>query len=228
MPPVWVCIRGYSKRVDGRPPPADPLVVDTVDSSLELARLADAPAIAAMSCRLIEAGLAPSWPAERVTRHIRGAESLVLTARRAGRLLGFGIMQYGETTAHLNLLAVEPWCQRRGLGRALISWLEGSAVVAGAFLIQLELRASNADAHAFYVAQGFADTGRVTGYYQHREDAIQMAKDLSVAPRPSSLAEEPTPPDTPGGSGCGRDFLARLGLDRARGSGSSPPSTPPS
>lgn len=161
--------------------------MDTVDHRLELARLADAPAIAAMSCRLIEAGLAPSWPAERVARHIRGAESLVLAAKRSECLVGFAIMQFGDTTAHLNLLAVDARSQRRGIGRALLSWLEESAVVAGTFVIQLELRASNAAAQAFYTAQGYREAGRVAGYYQRVEDAIQMVRNLSVTPLPPGI-----------------------------------------
>jgi [ribosomal protein S18]-alanine N-acetyltransferase len=170
------------------------LAVDTVDHRLELARIADAPAIAAMSCRLIEAGLSPSWPAERVARHIRGADSLVLTAKRCASLIGFAIMQFGETTAHLNLLAVDASSQRRGLGRALLSWLEESAVVAGTFVIELELRASNAAAHAFYAARGYRDRGRVAGYYQRVEDAIQMDKNLSVAPLLPDVSNQPATP----------------------------------
>src|SRR6185437_9130536 len=57
----------------------------TREHHLELARLADAPMIAGMSSRLIEAGLTPSWPAERVARHIRNPDSVVLTSRHSGR-----------------------------------------------------------------------------------------------------------------------------------------------
>jgi ribosomal protein S18 acetylase RimI-like enzyme len=152
-----------------------------VEHHLELARMADAPLIASMSRRLVESGLTPSWPSERVARHIGNAESVVLTAKRPGALLGFAIMQFGDTTAHLNLLAVEPGHQRRGLGRALLSWLEQSAVVAGTFLIELELRATNLGARAFYEQLGYRETGRVPGYYQRLEDAIRMARDLRVS-----------------------------------------------
>jgi ribosomal protein S18 acetylase RimI-like enzyme len=154
--------------------------MDLVQHRLELARRADAPLIAAMSRRLVEAGLTPSWPAPRVARHIDSTESIVLTAKRAGALLGFAIMQFGDTTAHLNLLAVETAHQRRGLGRALIAWLEESAVVAGTFLIELELRATNLAARTFYEQLGYRETGRVPGYYQQLEDAIRMARDLTV------------------------------------------------
>ena len=145
-----------------------------------LAREGDAPLIAEMSGRLIEAGLTPSWPPERVLRHVRHAESLVLTAKQGGELQGFAIMQFGDATAHLNLLAVEAARQRRGLGRGLVSWLEETAMVAGTFLVQLELRATNAAARAFYESLGYRETGRVPGYYQQLEDAVRMARDLRV------------------------------------------------
>lgn len=201
--------------------------MDTVDHRLQLARRADAPAIAAMSSRLIEAGLAPSWPASRVDRHIASEDSVVLTAKRAGRLIGFAIMQFGDATAHLNLLAVAGPSQRHGLGRALIAWLEESAVVAGTFAIQLELRATNAAAHAFYEAQGYRDIGRVPGYYQRLEDAIRMAKDLSVAPHPGEAPAVAA-------SASAASFLESLRgprngerSDGSRGGGSERPASPP-
>jgi ribosomal-protein-alanine N-acetyltransferase len=150
------------------------------DYRIDLARDRDVSLIAGMSRRLIEAGLAPTWPAERVLRHLRHAESVVLTAKSGAELHAFAIMQFGDTTAHLNLLAVEPSRQRRGLGRGLLSWLEESAMVAGTFLIQLELRATNTGARAFYEALGYQETGRVRGYYQQMEDAVQMQRDVRV------------------------------------------------
>jgi ribosomal-protein-alanine N-acetyltransferase len=111
---------------------------------------------------------------------MRHAESMVLTAREGAEILGFAIMQFGDASAHLNLLAVESDTQRRGVGRALLGWLEESAVTAGTFLIGLELRDGNLGARAFYDALGYRETGRVLGYYQGVEDAIQMARDLRV------------------------------------------------
>lgn len=150
------------------------------DCVIELARMSDAPHIASMSRRLIEEGLAPTWPAERVLRHIRHAESVVLTARSAGKLLGFAIMQYADDSAHLNLLAVESADRRRGIGRRLLVWLEETAITAGTFLVQLELRASNQNARLFYEALGYHEVARVPGYYQRVEDAVRMQRDLRV------------------------------------------------
>ena len=104
----------------------------------------------------------------------------MLTARIAGAIGGFAIMQYGDDAAHLNLLAVEPIHQRQGIGRELMRWLEETARVAGTFRIRLELRAANRVARAFYSALGYHENGWVRGYYQGVEDALRFERDLTV------------------------------------------------
>jgi ribosomal protein S18 acetylase RimI-like enzyme len=133
-----------------------------------------------MSRRLVEAGLEPSWTVERIERHIRHEDSVGVTARLRGQLAGFAIMQFADTTAHLNLLAVEAAFRRRGLGRRLVHWLEQTALVAGTFTVSLELRADNGIAGRFYEALGYREVGRIHGYYQRVEDAIRMRRELSV------------------------------------------------
>ncbi len=156
------------------------------EPEIVLARRRDAAPLASMSRRLVEAGLDPSWTVERIERHIRHEDSVVAIARVRTQLAGFAIMQYGDTTAHLNLLAVEPAFRRQGIARRLVQWLEESAVVAGTFTISLELRADNVVAERFYESLGYREIGRVRGYYQRVEDAIRMRRELSVrSPTPS-------------------------------------------
>jgi ribosomal-protein-alanine N-acetyltransferase len=145
---------------------------------LQLARLADAPRLATMSQELIEAGLRPAWSASRITWHIRHPESVVLTACYRGEPAGFGIMRYGDDTAHLNLLAVSPSHRRRGVARRIMAWLEETALTAGTFVISLELRATNQGAFTFYASLGYQEIGRIAGYYQGVEHAIRMSRDL--------------------------------------------------
>jgi ribosomal-protein-alanine N-acetyltransferase len=144
------------------------------------ARRRDVTRCAAMARRLVEAGLEPCWSVERIERHLRHDDSVVLSARVAGSVAGFAIMQYGDDAAHLNLLAVDPSQQRQGIGRRLIGWLEDTACVAGTFSIRLEVRASNRVARAFYAALRYRETGWVRGYYQGIEDAVRFARDLTV------------------------------------------------
>ncbi|HEY4339402.1 MAG TPA: GNAT family N-acetyltransferase [Steroidobacteraceae bacterium] len=150
------------------------------DYRFELAVARDAVAIASLSRRIIEAGLPPAWPADRVLCHIKRTDSVVVTARIHGLLAGFAIMQFGDTHAHLNLLAVETAHQRRGLGRRIVNWLHESALVAGTFDVGLELRANNIGAQRFYESLQYRAGDLMRGYYQGLEDARRMTRDLRV------------------------------------------------
>jgi len=149
---------------------------------LELARVADAPIIATMSRALIEVGLRWSWTPQRVAREVRDRNTNVLVARCASRIVAFAIMRYGETHAHVNLLAVDPRYRRRGLGRRMMAWLEASAVVAGIAEIGLEVRVSNPGARRFYRMLGYQEIGLLQGYYCGVEAAVGMKRALLVSP----------------------------------------------
>jgi len=145
---------------------------------LQPARVADAVLLAEMSQAHIENGLKPAWGAPRIRWHVRDADSVVLTARVGAGIAGFAIMRYAETNAHLNLLAVAPAHRRRGVARALVQWLEETALTAGTFVIGLELRERNDAARAFYRALGYRELGKIPGYYQGLESAIRMVRDV--------------------------------------------------
>ena len=133
-----------------------------------------------MSRRLIEHGLAWSWDEDRVERSLRNRDCVVLAARDRRRVVGFAIMEFYAVHAHLNLLAVQPGNQRQGVGRQLLEWLEASARTAGIFKVNLELRATNEGAQTFYEKIGYRWVGRKVAYYDGREDAVRMARDLTV------------------------------------------------
>ncbi len=173
-------------------------------STLGLARASDAREIAEMSRDMVEHGLPWSWTPARVQHFITGSESSVVVARRDrngaylrgdapsnrrfiddryGRVRrgidAFAIMQFGDEVAHLNLLAVAPEHRLQGLGRQLIDWLTATAIEAGVFRINLELRTRNEQARAFYEKLGFEALGVVQGYYQGREAALRMTRRLA-------------------------------------------------
>jgi ribosomal-protein-alanine N-acetyltransferase len=150
-------------------------------SLLSLARAADARAIAEMSRDLIEQGLTWSWTPARVQHFIGGRDSSVVVARREGRIAAFAIMNFGDEVGHLNLLAVATAHRRQGLGMQMLNWLCATAVVAGIFRVNLELRTHNHEARAFYERCGFEQKGFIQGYYQGREAALRMSKRLEQA-----------------------------------------------
>ena len=115
-----------------------------------------------------------------VAKHIRHRDSVVLTARVGGKLVGFAIMRFADETAHLNLLAIEPTYERLGIGRRLVEWLEETAVTAGTFVIALEVRAANVGARWFYRRLGYREDCCIAGYYCRVENAVRMVRDLRV------------------------------------------------
>lgn len=147
---------------------------------LGLARSSDAREIAEMSRDLIEQGLTWSWTPARVQHFITGAESSVIVARRERHVAAFAIMHFGDDVAHLNLLAVAPEHRRQGLGSQLMDWLTTTAIEAGVFRINLEVRTQNEAARSFYERLGFTRLGVVQGYYQGREAALRMSRRLEI------------------------------------------------
>jgi ribosomal-protein-alanine acetyltransferase len=140
----------------------------------------EADAIAVLSRDCIEQGLQWSWTAQRVRRCIDDRDTNVVVIRDRGVIAGFAIMKYGDAEAQLFLLAVTPSHRRRGIGTALLSWLEVTARTAGIRVIRLQVRSTNASAIAFYRSVGFRATAVHTAYYQGAEDALLMTWDLTA------------------------------------------------
>jgi ribosomal-protein-alanine N-acetyltransferase len=153
------------------------------DLILELARPADATAIATMSRDLIEFGLSWRWTPQRVAASIRAPEVNVLVARIHQQTAGFAIMRYGEHVAHLDLLGVGLQYRRLGVGRQLIEWLEKCALIAGIIRVVLEVRAQNEGAQLFYKRLGYRPLVHLPGYYQGVEAAVRMGRDLRASQR---------------------------------------------
>jgi ribosomal-protein-alanine N-acetyltransferase len=168
--------------------------------TLRLAIPADAKQIAFMSRDLIESGLGWSWNPARVESALRHRETLTLVACDRGqpgegeRVVAFAIMQFGDEHAHLSLLAVRPTHWRTGLGRRMLEWLIESSYAAGVAAIHLELRAANQAARRFYRALGFTESAYIPGYYQGREMALRMLRELRKPGVTAAQWQLPAPP----------------------------------
>ena len=80
-------------------------------------------------------------------------------------------------------LSVVPDARRAGLGRALLRQFVEFAAQAGAERCFLEVRVSNAPAHALYASEGFEPVARRDDYYpatasSPREDALVLRRAL--------------------------------------------------
>ena len=145
---------------------------------LRPAHLSEATTIAAMSRLHVEYGLRWRWTPQRVKSMIKDRDTMALVATAAGEIAGFAIMRFGDTDAHLYLLAVAPKSRRAGIGRALLGWLEKSCDTAGIRRIRVELRESNDGALAFYRRLRYWRIGEIRGYYDGRESAVVLMKTL--------------------------------------------------
>jgi [ribosomal protein S18]-alanine N-acetyltransferase len=154
--------------------------------SIGLARSADVVEIACMSRDLIENGLRWSWTPRRVAASVGRSNALVVVARAEDQIAGFGIMRYGDDEAHLDLLGVDHDYRGGGLGRRLVEWLEKPALIAGITAVFLEVRGSNRGAQAFYERLGYRKLAHIADYYQGRESAIRMGRELGCWGQPES------------------------------------------
>jgi len=155
-----------------------PGLIMITDYKVRFALPTDAADIADMSRDFIEHGLGWGWTKGRVLRNIHDKATNVAVIREGGQLFGFGIMRYGDESAHLFLLGVHFLRRRRGVGTALVSWLEASARTAGIESVRVEARVSNKSARAFYQSLGYKEIGRVPQYYRGVEDAVRFEKRL--------------------------------------------------
>jgi len=153
------------------------------DIAIRLAAIADASTIAALSRDTIEQGLPWSWRPGRVARAIRAGDTNVVVAGPAGRIDGFGIMSYLEDDAHLLLFAVRPEHRRRGVGSALLRWLEEVARACGARRIRVEARRENEAARSFYNEHGYHERAIAHGMYSGVVDGVRLEKWLRVDDR---------------------------------------------
>ncbi len=86
------------------------------------------------------------------------------------------------TGPYLNLLAVVPAFQGRGLGGLALAWMETEARASGARNCFLCVAAFNDAARAFYRRNGYTDAALLDDLIKDGEDEILMRKRLQSAP----------------------------------------------
>ena len=148
----------------------------TADVAVRLASAADAADISIMSRDYIEHGLPWTWTAARVETAIRDANINVVVVGERSAICAFGIMSYPDDDAHLLLLAVRRAQQRRGVGSAILCWLEEAARTAGAKRVRVECRRDNAAARNFYCERGYQEISITTRFYRGLKDGIHLVK----------------------------------------------------
>jgi len=150
--------------------------------TIRFATRVDAAAIAALSRDEIEHGLPWTWREPRVAHAIADPDTNVIVVGPPGAVVAFGVMYYADDDAHLLLFAVHRSQQRRGVGSALLQWLEEAARAAGAQRIRVEARMDNEAARSFYSERAYHERAIVRRMYSARLDGVKLEKWLRAAP----------------------------------------------
>lgn len=133
-----------------------------------------------MVLKFVEAGLEhQSWTVNRLAQHLRSPKTVSFAIRRPKALIGFVMLQIQRTTAHLDLLVVNPDFRRQGIGRQLVEEALQLAAVSHATEISLEVRKSNTSAQIFYQRLGFVRDREIERYYCAKETAIRFKRLLT-------------------------------------------------
>ena len=115
------------------------------------------------------AGLTRPWndPHRDIARKLQVRPEWLLVAEAEGEILGTVMAGYDGHRGSVNYLAVSPTRRRAGLGRVLMAEAERMLAEAGCPKVNLQLRAGNDEALAFYEALGYA-----------RDDVVSLGKRL--------------------------------------------------
>jgi ribosomal-protein-alanine N-acetyltransferase len=160
----------------------DENLMKTADVDVRLASAADAEAIAEMSRDYIEHGLPWTWTEARIEAAIRDPDINVVVVGDRGAISAFGIMSYPDDDAHLLLFAVRRHQRRRGVGSAVLHWLEEAARTAGAKRIRVECRRDNGAARNFYCEHAYQELSITRKFYRGLMDGIHLVKWLRPIP----------------------------------------------
>jgi ribosomal protein S18 acetylase RimI-like enzyme len=118
----------------------------------------DAPDEAAVVALWQRCGLTRPWndPHKDIRRKRAVRPDLFLVVEVEGAIVGTVMVGYDGHRGWINYLAVDPACQRRGIGRALMDEAERLLRAEGCPKINLQVRTANTDAIEFYRRVGYA------------------------------------------------------------------------
>lgn len=104
---------------------------------------------------------------------------LIATDDTTGSVIGYGGIWLMYDAGNITNIAIHPNYRREGIAAKLLALLTDICVEKGMETITLEVRESNLPARKLYEASGFSVCGLRKKYYQGKEDALIMTKELS-------------------------------------------------
>ncbi len=116
-----------------------------------------------------QAGLTRPWndPAQDIARKLVVDPELFLVGCADGKLVASAMGGYDGHRGWVNYLAVDASCRGHGFARQIMDHLEEMLLARGCPKLNLQVRAGNTEALAFYEAAGYA-----------RDDVVSLGKRL--------------------------------------------------
>jgi ribosomal protein S18 acetylase RimI-like enzyme len=143
---------------------------------VEPMRNTDADPVARLASRALSEQYDPLWLASHASD---STTCLVARDVPTNRVVGFALAQTEEACeAHLLALAVDEQWRGAGIGSTLLSNVRAELARAGALKLNLEVRADDRGAQAFYTRHGFFPEGLESRVYRDGGDAVKMARPL--------------------------------------------------
>ena len=118
------------------------------------------------------------WCRDHFEHEITAPHSFPYVAEYNGTIVGYVCLMSLFEEAQILDIAVVPEQRGRGIAQLLMDHAVAVAREKEAELLALEVRASNRAAIALYGRCGFVRTGIRLNYYEGRDDAVLMAKNL--------------------------------------------------
>lgn len=122
-------------------------------------------------------------PVHTIVRKIEERE--VLVAERDSVLVGYVRIEYlWSKLPYIALIRVLPECQRRGVGRALLAFLEKELIAAGHTVLFSSSQADELEPQAWHRHLGFVECGRLEGINAGGVDEVFFRRPLQTATCP--------------------------------------------
>ncbi|HEY5957986.1 MAG TPA: GNAT family N-acetyltransferase [Polyangiaceae bacterium] len=119
---------------------------------------------------------------------------LSVVAEIAGQIAGYMMTRRLPDSGNVFSLAVAPAYRRRDVGEALFRYTANRLADWGIQVIELEVRATNEAARAFWERMGFSHAGELPQFYEDGAEAILMRRSIAAntrAPEPPAGGAEP-------------------------------------
>ncbi|MCX6422825.1 MAG: tRNA (adenosine(37)-N6)-threonylcarbamoyltransferase complex dimerization subunit type 1 TsaB [Actinobacteria bacterium] len=165
----------YLRRPDAVPP-ISVVSATAPRPNVRVMRWWDIDAVSALEPQLFST---TAWSAGTFWSELAGAPDTrhYVVAEEAGQIVGYAGITIYPPEAEVQTIAVAPWQQRHGTGRALLENLIGESVARSCRRMLLEVRADNIAAISLYESFGFLINGRRRDYYGAGQDAVLMQRD---------------------------------------------------